>query len=120
MTTTTAARQSTTRTRGFPVGNGTPAPRLTLVIATPAARALLRALQSADGPVVLVLSRRHSAAPLCFGAADYVPGPHDLLVARIEGAAVYLDRRDPHPDRLQLEVAGRPPHFVLKPAGSSQ
>jgi uncharacterized protein (DUF779 family) len=92
---------------------------MTTVTATPAARAAVRALSTNAGPVVVVSSGRYGREPLCFGAADYVPGPHDVPAGSVEGCAVYLDGRDRWPERLILDLApGRVFGFVLRPAGA--
>jgi hypothetical protein len=85
------------------------------------ARAYLRAVTMVDGPVVVAISKRHSEEPMCFGAADYVPGPHDVQVADIEGCAVYLDRRDGMRDEeLVLALATtETPRLVLLGAGGA-
>jgi uncharacterized protein (DUF779 family) len=66
-----------------------------LVTATPAARAAIRALRAAQGPVMFVQSGGCCAGsmPMCFPDGEFVVGEGDVLLGEIEGCPFYMDAR---------------------------
>lgn len=82
---------------------------------------LLERMRTEAGDVVLVVAPRLSDEVLCIGRRDLTLGPNDVLVGRVGGCPVYVDRRawtaaqlstmvlDAQPDLLG-------PKFVLRPA----
>lgn len=105
------------------------------ITATPAARTAIRRLRAALGrPVMFVQSAGCCAGstPMCFADGEFLVGPADEVLGRVEGCPFYIDRRLDQAwgcDRFVLDVrpgdpegfslgAGDGLHFVTVPAGA--
>ena len=92
------------------------------VTATEAAREAVRRLRAARGPLMFVQSAGCCAGstPMCFPEGEYLTGDTDLLLALVEGAPFYIDRRlyqAWNSSQLILDVAAGPPEVFSLPAG---
>jgi uncharacterized protein len=81
------------------------------VTATPAALEMLERLQASHGPVVVHMSGGccDGSSPMCLRAADLPPGPHDVRLGELAGAAVVIDS--------DLDRRWREPSFLIDVAG---
>lgn len=88
---------------------------------TRAALRLLERLRIEAGDVALVVSPRLSDEVLCVGSRDVTFGPNDVLVARVSGCPIYVDRRAYSSAQLSTMVLDAQPDllgpkFVLRPS----
>jgi uncharacterized protein (DUF779 family) len=85
------------------------------VVATEAARQAVYRLRGVRGPLMFVQSA--GSAPMCLPAGEYLTGPGDVLLGRIDGCPFYMDARlyrAWHPELLVLDVErGTPDGFSL-------
>lgn len=64
------------------------------IIATPAARELIRELKEKHGDLMFYMSGGccEGSQPMCFKKGEYLPGVRDVLKGTVEGAEFYLSQ----------------------------